>query len=412
MAEGQPGPGRTLKLDPLARILRRAPVASMLVMPYGLLFIPMALINNNPDTAFMVKVLAIALLPAAAFELALRTSRRGGEPNPVRAPEVLAPLAKAVSVVGFGSVLLNALMGSGTIADQVSGVSSASSPVVALTSLFLSWQYLGLALILAAFQAGQLDRRQVLLWSAAGLAVNALKFGFTLISAPLFTFMITCLFLLIYTGIIRTRQAVAAMLVVLLLWPVVHTARDQARASLGIRVSSASATERLRYDLQITRAAEIQPPLDVGQPRMGEIARYGLVPRVLDQGRPVISTGVRIASYLAGQPTPWAFTFLPVTTLYVFEGPQTLALFYLGIAVMAFVLLRNGTRQGPIRMMVFVLLLSGPLGWFATFPDSTIGSIQGIVSAVPIVLVLWTAGARSKKAPEPEGAPQESGGAA
>lgn len=88
-------------------------------------------------------------------------------------------------------------------------------------------------------------------------------------------------------------------------------------------VDTIGAYDRLRYNEQVSRAAQIpELPVEVGQPDLVEIIRYGLVPRILDPDRPNLGTAKKINAYLGGGTTS-AYTFLPVTTLYVLQVPRS-----------------------------------------------------------------------------------------
>lgn len=50
--------------------------------------------------------------------------------------------------------------------------------------------------------------------------------------------------------------------------------------------------------------------------------------------------------------------------------------------------LQCGTRLTPLRLIVFGLMSSGPLGWFTSYPDDTIVSAQGVLAEIPLLLTL------------------------
>ncbi|MEU1602594.1 hypothetical protein [Micromonospora matsumotoense] len=51
--------------------------------------------------------------------------------------------------------------------------------------------------------------------------------------------------------------------------------------------------------------------------------------------------------------------------------------------------LRWRGRPGPARLTLFCLVFSDVLLWSGTYPDSTIGFLQHVVSAAPVFLLLW-----------------------
>ena len=120
--------------------------------------------------------------------------------------------------------------------------------------------------------------------------------------------------------------------------------------------------------------------------------RYGLIPRVLDPDRPALATGTDINVYIGGT-SDSAYTFLPLGTIYFLDAKSGIVFYYAGWALVGTALLRFGSGPGPARMIVFGLLMAGPLGWFSTYPDSMVGLLQGTVSITPIVWLV----ARSAK---------------
>lgn len=368
-----------------ASVLVRFPVTTCLALPYIFLFLPAAMLGRNPEIPFILKTWGLAVVAPLVLELLL--SRRKGANTPRVVADAIPPyLAQTTLIVGLTTSLGNVLQGVGSVADQSSGVATAGNWLVSLFSLFSYWPVIGLAMLAAQFHQGRISRKQILSWYGLAIGVELLETWQTAIVAPLISLTITCAVLLVYVKALAPRWILLAVLVALPVWPTVFAIRNAIREAQGVATVSQGAFDRLRYDLQIARAAHLPVPLDVGQPRGGEVIRYGLVPRVLDPGRPVISTGVRIASYLSGVSTPWAYTFLPIATMYVFEGGGFLPVFYGAIAIAVHLLLRGGQRVTSFRLALFGLLVSGPLGWFATYPDSTIGMLQGVVSMLPIVL--------------------------
>ncbi|WP_101847238.1 hypothetical protein [Zhihengliuella sp. ISTPL4] len=387
----------------LQRLFLSYPVSVALSLPYVLLILPQAVWNQNEHLGFLIGVLALALAGAVFVEALVGILRSSG--RRARAARTAANVdatferlnaygpalrrsAYFVTVVGVVVGVVSAAAGIGSIQSQV-GLVAVSAPLSMASALVGGWPTIGSALLVAARMARQLSARSF--WSWIGILVvgQALEAYLTAVTATLMTFATSLMMMLLLFGIIRVRFALVTLLIVLIAWPIAFDIRNGLRESSGVAVSAdVDAFDRLRFDLQITRAAEIRDiPLELGQPGPIEIVRYGLVPRALDPERPPISTGIKINMYLGGSATS-SYTFLPVTTAYVLGGPVYLVLWYGFWALLAAIVLRGGRDLSVLRIVLMGLLLSGPLGWFSTFPDRTIGVLQFLVSFLPVLLYL------------------------
>ena len=274
-------------------------------------------------------------------------------------------------------------MGVGTIFAQV-GIASNVSVLLPLLSIFRPWGPIGSGLLIASYFNGLCSRAQVLRWIAFLILGQGIESYFTALTAAFMNYAVFSVTILFYFGIVNLKHCAAIALVLLISWPTTYAIRNENRVLGGVSVSSSmGAFDRLRFDLQVGSADGLGSGVDVGQPGPAEIIRYGVVPRFIDSNRPDLSTGERINEYLGGNSVT-AFTFLPVTTLYFLEGPLFLAIFYGGWGVVLVFLMRGGRVISPMRLSIFSLIVVGPLGWFTTYPDSSIGLLQGLVSLLPI----------------------------
>ncbi|WP_420123069.1 hypothetical protein [Nakamurella sp.] len=387
-------------------MLRRAPVTTQLAIPYGILILPQALLYGNEHIAFIVGILGLALAGCAPVEVLLRTRRR--DELLVASRErlesyggILRVVALLACAAGQASGIVSASFGVGTVAAQL-GLIRPLTPVGPLLSIFSTWTVSGAALLVAAHLAGQLTRRTLNLCFLIVITLEGVRTAITTITASLISLTVYLVILGIFAGTLRLRTCVLAVVAVLLIWPSVYELRNAIRQESGVHVSaSVDAFDRLRYDQQISRAADIVDiPIDIGQPDLPDTLRYGLIPRFLDPDRPTLSTGNRINVFLGGTQTS-SFTFLPVTTLYVLQGPLATVAFYAVLAIILAIALRSGSRLTPWRLIVFGLVSAGPLSWFAGYPDSTIGCIQGLVAALPLLAVLHLA-RRRRMLPSPD----------
>lgn len=376
-----------------SRLLRRAPVTIQLAIPYAVLIVPQAMLNDNDQIGFILGIFALGLAGALLVESFARPA------HPVedlaRSHRILqsyGPALRTVALIACATGQLSAVAaaagGAGTVATQV-GINRSVSPLTPVFQLFASWTYSGAALLVCAYLAGALSKRGFNLCLLALVPLECVRAFVTTITATLMSLCVYLMVLALFAGTLKLRHCVAAVLIVLLVWPTIFELRNEIRRDTGIQVTQRiDAYERLRYDQQIARAATIpEVPIEIGQPGPAEFLRYGLIPRALDPDRPTLSVGSRISVFL-GSSENTAYSFLPVTTAYVLEGPWSTVGFYAVLALIVFVAVRGGTRLTPVRLVVFGLVASGPLGWFATYPETSIAAIQGVVAALPLIGLL------------------------
>ncbi|MFF5173154.1 hypothetical protein ACFY3U_11005 [Micromonospora sp. NPDC000089] len=388
--DAREGPKRLSRLNWL---LEYYPISTVVLAPYAVLIIPMALLYHNPHLGFIFMLLGLALSGTVTAETLFpgRMSRRGqwqrglAEAN-ARHPR-LALIARLVTVVSIAADLVGVSQGRGTIFTQVT--EEVPHSTLALTSsLFTGWRYLALALLLASLAGGLMRRRTFLLWTAALIATEVIVVLTTAKSEPLISYLSFAVAMAAICGVIRPRVVVVLVTVLLLAWPTLYAVRNEVRVDGGVQVSQdVTAEDRLRFDLQVTRAAEYDVPVDLNQPGLADMVRYGLVPRLFDPGRAPISTGNAISRYIDG-PSTSAYTFLTMGTVYFLEGWWGVVLFYLGWAILASLLLRAGRGPGPIRLSLFAIVVGGPFLWTSAYPDTVIGYLQYAVAGLPVLLLI------------------------
>ncbi|QOC92757.1 hypothetical protein [Micromonospora craniellae] len=399
--------GRRRKLPRVTWLLQLFPVTTVVLAPYAVLIVPMAVLNDNPDVGFIVMLLALALPGCLVVELAFlgRMGRRGEWQRGLAEANAGYPhlftIARAVVLVSITADLVSVQAGQGTIFTQITG-EVASSPAAVVSSLFLGWRYLAFALLVASLLAGRASRLACLRWTLCLLGTQLVVGVATALTAPLMTYLSFLVALAAICGLLHSRFVVVALMALFLIWPTVYAARNDLRAGGGVAVDEAmSSADRLRLDLQVTRASEYDTPVDIERPGPVEVVRYGLVPRMFDPDRPALSTGARINEYLGGTSTS-AYTFLSLGTVYFLEGPWGVVLFHAGWALVGVLLLRAGGAPGPIRLAVFSFAVAAPLMWSKVYPESMILFVQFTVAALPVLLLLRL----SRRRPPSRAAPQ------
>ena len=391
------GSGR-LTVRPLARItrlVRAYPVTVAIALPYAILILPGAIVNDNPAIWFILGTFMIAFLTTFFVETLSLVVDRGKASSELIAPAYRTRATAVFRVglwvmfVGLAAGISTALMGVGTIDAAIGRSTVTSSPIVTLLGLLGSWEVVGIGLITWACAGALVSRKKYFVYVLVAIGLKFVHVMILGITVQLWRFLICVFFLLIYFQLIRLRVVMIAMMIAIIAWPLFFEARNEIRSDRGVTVATnVNATDRLRYDLQIAKAQGIEPGVDLGQPdSLIEILRYGALPRFLDSNRAEVSTGRLINQYLGGTSTS-AFTFLPITTSYVLGNWYGTVMLYAFWTIFTAILLRHGRGVTPHRVVIFSLLLVGPLNWFTIFPDSAIGFVQDIVSTIPVFFVL------------------------
>ena len=355
------------------------------------MFLPLAIWNDNPGTDFIVQMWGIAvagtLVVEASVALVVAAERRSGRIAPTAStpdpstrwePQRVATIARTVTIISVVANLTSALLGASTLRSQVDGV--LPSGAASILTPFVSWAQVALALLVAARFLGGLSRVAVLPRIGVLLLAQIAVASILTITARAVSFLVPPVVLAFLTNLVPRAWIAGGIGVLAVLWPTVYAVRNQLRTAHGIDVDAdVSASDRLRFDEQIVRAAQYGPGHDLGQPGLWDSLRYGLVPRVLDPGR---AGGVR-------QPDQRVPRWSRLLRVHVPPGRDRLVLLghlHGGPALRRSRRRRDGAptvahdratavRRGPPHVM-----LGGPLAWFSTPPDTTIALLQTLVT--------------------------------
>ncbi|MGC4783722.1 hypothetical protein OHQ88_16285 [Micromonospora zamorensis] len=373
-------------------VLRHYPISILVLAPYALLLVPMAVLYTNPQTMFILRLLGAALVGTLIVETTALTAR----PQRRWRPSVAAVnashryvyvVARLVTVISVAASITAAHAGQGTIFTQLDDA-VATSPVARIAALSAGWSYLAFALLVASFLGGLASRSRVVCWIGLLVAGQVVTAALTGITSPLFGYLSFAAGAGAICGLFRVREVALLGAAILLAWPTLFALRNDIRTDGGVSVAyDVTAGDRLRLDLQLAHAADHDVPVDVGQPGPTEFVRYGLVPRILDPDRPAISTGALINQYLGGAATS-SYSFLALGNLYFLVGWLGVPLYYAGWSALAVLLLRARGAPGPIRLSLLCFVLAGPLLWSSGYPDAMIAFLQHMVAALPVFAVL------------------------
>jgi hypothetical protein len=399
MIEPEPAVAPTRRGPPVTWLLRYYPFTVLLAAPYAIVVIPLAVVHGNPALPFilwLVFLAAIGVVGVESLHHVVSTSvsrRRLVAPTSGPTGGTVFGVARVVAVASVLADVGAAYLGRGSIVHQLAG-DMVASPAANVLAALAGWKYLAAALLLYAVIAGHVGPAAFYRWGALLVLAQAVLVALTAIAAPLIGYVSFLAAAGAIMGVVRARYVVVAVAVMLAAWPMVFSARNDLRLSLGVPVAiEMEAADRLRFDSQVGLLRGLDVPVNVGQPESGDMVRYALVPRALDPDRPQISTGVKINQYLGG-PANSAYSFLAIGNVYFLSGPTAVVLFYLSWTVVA-VLLRTG-RPGPVRVHLLCVIIAGPLAWTGMYPDAMIGSVQYLISALPVFVLLRAIGGRPK----------------
>lgn len=376
----------------ILRIFRRFPATIIVAAPYAALILPVAVWNVNPQTIFIIQLLGIATLGCFLAELFLVPSRPSARAH--RRPKVQRQLGKSfwnltvsVIVISATARIVYAAGGGGTILAQVSG-EGPQGTLTSIAGLFILWNVFSAGLLFASYLGGACGRNKLWLWLMVLIFVELSAAFLTTITAPFIQFLTPVILVGLLLGVIRARSVLIGFLIVICLWPLVFSLRNAERVDAGIAVSAeVTYSDRLRFDLQLTSVSPFLVPVDLGQPRLVDSLRYGLVPRVLDADRPPVSSGRLINQALGGSSTS-SYNFLSIGTLYFFYGPWGLGAYYFVVSLIFSRCVRWSVQSGGAAICITLLTAHSLLGWASTYPDAIIGFFQGLVSFVPIAIAL------------------------
>lgn len=387
---------RSKSANSFVKFYRRFPATTLVLAPYVILILPPAFIFGNDSVWFLIRIALVALAGTLIVDI-FWPRKRSANSNPG-----LTRYGRELYYLALGSILISvivgilaALAGKGSVAVQIGRVEVTSGVIGTLDSFVGSWNIVGFGFLVAAYMGRNCSKREFYLVTAIVAGGVFIETIFTQRTAPLFSVLTFLVMFLMLFGLIRFRVVILGILATLLVWPTVFTIRNQLRISDGVKVSEkVSAFDRIRFDLQFSRAEGLEVPLDVSNtagylydPSVTDIFRYGLIPRILDPNRDLVSTGNVINIALGGSTTS-SFTFGPVTSVYVMQGPLFLFLYYAFLAILLNFVWRGGRNLTPIRLMLLASIISGPFGWFATQPDVLIGVIQSLIACLPLFGVL------------------------
>jgi hypothetical protein len=360
-------------------LLRRFPVTFILGLQYLLLVVIPGLSNGTARFETWL-LLGLGLLAAVAAEALLPQVQVPAKPP---APQFSLRAIRLVTRIGVAATVLVSVAGTRSYAAQI-GTQVSTSPLGKLATPFVPWVVIGLTLALLAFAAGTITRAQLVrlaLESLPAVFLAALYSGI-LISAVVTVFPLIILSMLF--GIARMRVVVAFLLLFVLVWPTIHSLRNEQRIKAGALVAEleGSAAERFNLDSQVWLLDKYgRQPIDA--PSIPTMFRYGLLPAVIDSGRPPLLIGQELNRRYGGSGESSQSLTVLGNVYVISDWPGMMA--YVALLALG---LRLLLHRSAVALLFAVLLIQSFLFIDASYPVSIAGFLQSVVSFGAAVVVL------------------------
>jgi hypothetical protein len=357
-------------------------VSALLALQYGALVIWPAFTNHSPYLKAMLGMVTIGIVSAFAGERIVSVITYRSKPKEVSGWSWCTPKAAGtVLALGLIALILSPFLGIGTYSTQV-GATNRSLLAPAVTPLLLLVP-IGVAMLLFCFLQETASRKFVLGWLGVAIIAHA---GYSVLifrTAPLAAFTLSTLAACVVVGVVRARMIVIAMVAATLMWPTFYAIRNADRQGLGgdSYGQAVSASDRLREDLLMQDAIRIGRPVDIGQASILDTLRYGLVPRIIDSGRPDVSTGGKLSAVLGGSSRS-SSTFTILGNIYSLGGGLSGLIAAPFLVAGGVVLLLR--RTNPLTLALALGTWTSLVWIESTWPDGLAGTLQILPSALVV----------------------------
>lgn len=376
-------PAQSARRSP-ARFLSRFPTSMILVGTYGPYVVLPGISNGTIGPS--IGIVALGLFSVLAVEVLLfPLSARA----PKEAPFSIGALS-TITWIGVAATVLSARGGARSYRAQIYG--EGRTLLSSITTPLVPWVVIGLAFALLAYKAGQASKRDVtrLFVGSLGVCFTTALYSGILGSASLVMFPLAILAVLLH--LIRFRMIFVGLVLATLIWPTVHQYRNQIRLNAGVTEAQlgGSAYERFNVDRQLALLDQYGKR-DINAPSLPDVFRYGLVPSILDRGRPPVLIGQSINSAYGGSGRS-ATSLTLFANVYLAADWQGVALFGTLMALGLRMLLRGP----PIAIVIAVLLIETMLSIDSTYPVSVAAFLQQLVALLVALGALQMFGGRSR----------------
>jgi hypothetical protein len=374
--------------------LERFPVTILLGAQYGLLVVLPTLEHHTAPEHLILTICGFGVAVAFVIEAALVPTH----PGSARQSSLTVRAAAIVFALGAIAEVISGLLGAGSYAVQL-GTASSSRLVSAFTP-FTSWMLFGLLMMLWLYHEGRMSRRAASWTIGAAFALESLVAYHSAFFDPLIGLALPLVLAMLLTRLIRARWLLVAVVIVVVVAPPLITLRNDRRVTLGASAGDARTTsldERLRYDELMGQIRLMPPkPFNFDQPTVGQLVRFGLLPRLLDRGRPNLNTAERLSTVL-GETAHNSASLTPLGEAYGFNGWEGIIVLVGPATVLTAWAVRRRSLGG---LLVYAIVGQEALSIFGTYPDQLAQVLQSLES-LAIALVLCAALSRLPRSTSP-----------
>lgn len=343
------------------------------IFTFALGVIPFTLLSSERTPL----TLLLMLIPLACFGIAESVCTRGIEwssSTDSRAAALLL-ITLATGATAAGSALQIAY-GFGSVSEVSAGYTY--STLYSVTRMLNATGPLAMATLVHAWRFGHLSGRCAgFLATAVAVATFSagLSAGYLSSAVPVVLTFVVAGFTV---GLIRLRLIVALGLTILLILPILFTARDDTRESLGYDRSSAvvGPYERLRFDTKLDLIPAAAPSEVLDLPGAGLLLRTAVIPRVVDPKRPIIDVSRQI-NYAIGSTVENNVSFSNYgNAFWLFDWPGVIL-----VSVLMGLVFASATRYFSSLFGVAAFsACAAPAVWpQVVFPEYLIAGIQALL---------------------------------
>lgn len=378
-----------------SRMFRIFPMSTLLSLQYAALVI-LPMVRGNRVNLTVLSIIALGLLACSAVELGLVIARPSFARSSVDNPLLSFATCVVISVIGLAAIALTSL-GSMSYATQV-GLSSSSS-VDALFTPLAPLALMGPSMMMHQARSGAFTRNRTMFFVASVIVVRLMLAVVAGITAPAMAFALAMSATALLLGTIRARTFAIGLMLGVLLWPLVHSLRNEVRVRMGedrnlISLTQADSSQRLELDRLMIRVESVDlETLSVNTPDLFQIARYGLVPRILDRSRPPLWTSREVSSALGGSYTN-SDTLTLFGNIYAIWGLVAVVAYCMVVAVLGMFASRS---SGCLSAVMFALLVNYLVWIESTVPDNVVALLQSTVTVMIVWLAIRIFGSRGKR---------------
>ncbi len=359
------------------------PVTILLGAQYGALVVLPAIIYDTSPLSLLITICAVGVGTALVVE-ALRAPL-----GPRSAKSIPVTPKAAMWVVSIGWLAAIGASITKGVAYLNQTTNAKPSHLAAFFTPLTYWLLIGTVLIMAQAAGGTVSRKRAWLVMSFGLIVElALSLRAEILGDAVSYFLVVT-FMAITLRLIRWRWVLVALFTMPIVLPVIYNFKTNERSASSHVAEPGQQVDygqRLRLDLEMAQVKDFTtiPANNIDAPNLATLLQFGLIPRVLNQGRGTMHTGENLSVALGGSPTnsDSATTFGDAYLVDGWAGIVT----YSGLAALVTGIVIR--RQGPWAYALLAIITQNCLLVESGYPDMLAGLLQASVSLIVAILTV------------------------